>query len=78
MSSLKWQPGDINAAQHMAQAGEKANIPMARAAKSKVCILFLILKEYYVYLIWYLYVEVKDVISECEIGTLWEYRWCLI
>lgn len=51
MSSLKWQPGDINAAQHMAQAGEKANIPMARAAKSKVCILFLILKEYYVYLI---------------------------
>lgn len=38
MSSLKWQPGDLNAAQHIPQAGEKANIPMARAAKSQMLI----------------------------------------
>ncbi|XP_027224901.2 glycosyltransferase 8 domain-containing protein 1 [Penaeus vannamei] len=38
MSSLKWQPGDLNSAQHIPQAGEKANIPMARAAKSQMLI----------------------------------------
>lgn len=70
MSSLKWQPGDLNAAQHIPQAGEKANIPMARAAKSQVCIFFFILKEYYVCLIWYPYMEVKYVISKCENGRL--------